>query len=365
MFAPKSTRLFVAAGCIVLQSMMAIPALSQPTSSKYTLVRLQPTSNAAGVTAKDFNNASNVVGSHQSSSGLTGYFYDHAAAAGQNYTLLGIRYRPYGINELNEIVGSDDQIQLGVYWSSPISAPVWLPPLPSDAVTRGHDINTAGVIVGVSRVSSTSALSVVAWRVSAKGQVMGPTLLPSPDGLDMTVVRGLSEEVDGITTVFGRSTTEPWSGVVWTLGIDASGNPVCLSAVELPLASDVQGGNDYGDVVGATAASSVKPFLKYAESNPDQLTSLPLISKATSGTAFDVNNSLQTVGENYYVSRGSTLNRAVVWKTPQTVSDLNSQTSLGKSESLTRAYEINDRGDILAVLAKSGSVIGPCLLISP
>ncbi|MBL8820642.1 MAG: hypothetical protein JNL58_31760 [Planctomyces sp.] len=350
---------------LLLQFMVALPAMAQSGTSKYNLVRLQPAANVSGVTAEDVNNSANVVGTYQSSSGLVGYFYEHAAAAGQKYKTLGSSLKPYGLNEFNEMVGSDEQLQLGVYWASPTSVPGWLPPLTGDAVSRGQDINNSGVVVGISRLTPTSALSVVAWRLGTAGQIQGPVMLPTPDGFGMAVVRGLSEEVEGITTVVGRSAIDPTRGVVWSVGADASGNPVCLNAVELALASDVHGVNDFGDVAGATATTPAKPFLKYAENDPGQLTLLSLISKATSGTAFDVNNQLQVAGENSYVSRGTFISRAVLWTNPQTAVDLNLFVTLGKSESLTRAYEINDRGDILVNLAKNGSSVGPCLLISP
>lgn len=356
---------------IAMAGFLAVEADAQPPKkgggggSNYAIVRLQPTADATEVTAADVNNAANVVGTYSSNSSRIAYFYQHSALSGQEYTSLGSDFTPYGLNHHNAIVGQDEQLRLGTYWSSPSASPDLLPPLPGDDVSRGQDLNDAGVIVGFSRLDGVPGASVVAWRVDATGVIRGPVLLPMPDGSVVGVVNGVSEELDGVSIVVGRTSSEPTRGVEWRVGIDGSGSPTVLDSIELPLASEVAGVNRWGDLVGTANTSPGLPFLKYADDDANTLTSLALISKATSGSAYGVNDSQHMVGRNHYLSRGTPVNRAVMWTNPQTVIDLNSRVSLGKSESLTGAYRINSSGDILVNLQVSGSSAGQCLLIAP
>jgi uncharacterized membrane protein len=148
----------------------------------------------------------------------------------------------------------------------------------------------------------------------------------------------------------------------WRVGRGANGLPTLLSVSEIPLGYRAIGVNAIGDIVGTAATSPARPFLLASTDLSIQL--LPLISKATWGDASAINELGEIVGTQGYLVRGQSVARAVLWRTPSSVVDLNSLASLGKSESLSIAWDLNDAGDIIAGIENSStSVIRGCILV--
>ncbi len=107
----------------------------------YTVVRLAfPGSATASTDTHDLNDQGNVVGTYRDSGGVQfGFYYQRAT---NTYTSLGAGVTVRGINQSNEVVGTDENLNRGLYWSSPSDlAPTELPPL----VGLGHTHSRAMV----------------------------------------------------------------------------------------------------------------------------------------------------------------------------------------------------------------------------
>lgn len=339
-------------------------------NSSYQIVRLTPpVANLASAIADDLNGSGNVVGDYRTADGATGaYFY---RASSRQFTLLGPALQASGINAQDVIVGVDDVLHCGLYWSSPTATPTPLLPLAQHTHATARMINQARVVVGSSYIPEDTPehpdyRAIVAWKVSSSGSVLGRVVLPFPDGDLRGTALDINEAVNGVTIVVGTTgdaTTFPLHAVQWAVQEDEFGQLTLLSGPTI-IASNFSGANSLNDastVVGSTVFStggSAWPFYKLSDG---AVIALAGISKATHGSANGINNSGKIVGYQGYISRAQgAVQRAVLWNSPTSVVDLNTKVSLGSSESLRFATHVNDRGDILAV-NNSGV---PCLLIA-
>ena len=364
---------------VIVGSTLAIEALAQPpkkggggSSAAYDLFRLSPPGAVAGsVEALHCNDSANVVGWYNDADGLrNGFFYNHAA---RSYTSLGILLQAEDLNHANEIVGCDQLLGVGLYWSSPTASPIALPPLAVHTHSTARAINGDGIIVGVSFTVNLDAewiepgsQALVAWQVSPEGSIAGPIELRFLAGDWAGRVMDVSESVDGVATVVGSSgdlAAKPdefalpvaWSLVLTNEGLDVVGPTIVDGNYDV---GDANGVNAAGTIVGMAGLPTSQPFIKPA-GQPMQL--LPMLTNAVSGHAQAINASGSSVGmQNVQPRPNSTLQRtAVLWPDANSVVDLNTQVSLASGERLHQASDINTRGDILARNNQSS----PCLLI--
>jgi uncharacterized membrane protein len=202
------------------------------------------------------------------------------------------------------------------------------------------------------------------WRVNAAGVVSSPVHLPYPEGDLRGGPSDLTEQINGITHVIGATGDQadfPSNAVMWSVSVETQGQPALNSGPTI-LSSAYAAANGINasvDVVGEAVFDGGGmgwPFLKSANG---QDTALAGLTKATFGSALDINDIDQIVGTLSYISRGSFIHRAVLWTSPLMAVDLNGLVSLGRGEKLTSAGLINSRGDIVASI--NGST--PCLLL--
>ena len=125
------------------------------------------------------------------------------------------------------MVGTDENLNRGLYWSSPSDlSPTELPPIVGLGHThsRAYAINDAGIIVGASFLPEDSPVHpdyrrIVVWRVDELGNLSGPIALPFPTGDLRGSATDLTEQDnDGVTVIVGStgdSTTFPSSAVQW------------------------------------------------------------------------------------------------------------------------------------------------------
>lgn len=340
-------------------------------SSPYDLFRLSPPGAAAGsVEALQCNDSSNVVGWYRDSGNQNnGFFYNHSA---RSYTSLGVRTRAVGLNQSNEIVGEDLLLGVGLYWSSPSTAPIVLPPLAIHTHSKARAINESGLIIGQSYTPDAEWIapgtqSLVAWRILPGGSVFGPVELPFLAGDWAGRVMDVSNSVEGVCVVVGSS-GDTAAGpdefplpVAWSVVLTENG----LLTFEAPIvegdydSGDANGVNVDGTSVGRAGLPTAYPFIKTAGQS---MQLLPLLSKAVSGYATAINAAGGVVGTQPVQPRhNSTLQfTAVLWPSATNVVDLNTQVPLASGERLQNAFDINSGGDILAELNLGGT---PCLLI--
>jgi hypothetical protein len=337
--------------------------------ASYDVVRLAyPGAATASTESLDLNDHGNVVGTYRDANDVQyGYYYEHAT---QTYRSLDAGVTVARINQLNALVGSDDDLGCGLYWSSPID-PDPTPLLPLLGVhthSRANAINDDGIIIGNSYIPEVSPAyppAIVVWRIDAEGAASDPVVLPYPAGDSRGSATALTEQTDGVTVIVGSTgdaESFPIHAVQWSVILDGAGKPQLLDGPNV-LSSDYAqalGINTSLSVVGQavfTEGGAGWPYLK-----PADLPLVPLagIPKATFGAAKAINDAGQIVGYQWYQSRGASVFRAVLWTSPFNVIDLNSKVALGRSESLTLASDVNSQGDVLATI--NGNT--PCLLIA-
>jgi hypothetical protein len=320
--------------------------------------------------AYDLNDRGNIVGEYRDADGTRhGFHYEQQTAV---YGSLGAGVTPRGVNDLDEIVGVDQDGTVGLYWSSPADVPTPLPPLAGHTHSRATAINNAGIIIGVSAIPQEAPLTpgyraIVAWRVDANGNVSAPVPLPFPADDLRGQPFDLAEQLNGVTMIVGSTGDAAYPkihAVQWSVEVDGSGELSLLTGPTV-LSSDYAaalGVDNSGDVVGDAVSGddpSAWPFLKIA-GQPVQ--PLPGLSKAASGSAVDINDSGLIVGWQVSFLQGQgAVERAVLWTSPTKVIDLNRLVSLGAGDSLEFAHRINSRGDILAAAHDLNT---PCLLIA-
>jgi uncharacterized membrane protein len=333
------------------------------------LVLAPPDVQITGSYAYDLDEAGNAVGCYLDADGeRNGFHYDRAE---NSWRLFGPGVVVFGLNNLGEMVGEDRNTGEGLYWSSMDAPPVPLDPLGGHSLSRGFNINDAGIIVGDSQGNYPSVP--VAWRVDEEGVVSAPIELPFPEGDWQGSVKDLSEEADGISRVVG------WSGaddicetaIQWEVAVDADGlfllcGPIDLGSLGASY-SVAYGVNSHGDVAGASAeeGGSEWAFVKLA-GRPMQ--PLPGIRRATNALACGINDLGQIVGRQGYLFQGRPIFRAVLWPDAGSVIDLNKKVALGGGAELEFAGVINNAGHILAGglfpgVAESDYDYVSCLLI--
>ena len=343
------------------------PLQAQGKGGGYSAVRLAfPGAATRSTTALKLNDRANVVGTYRDAGNLTcGFHYDQATGS---YTSLGVLVSAEGINQQDAMVGYDEFVGRGLYWSSPTAVPIPLPPLPGHTHSRAHAINSAGIIVGASYIpedppTTPGYRAVVAWYVNATGSVLGPVELPFLTGDLVGRANDLTEAVAGVTSVVGASGLNDSLPVFWSVTVAESGLVVTGPALfgGNYFLAEARGVNNFGDAVGMVAwaaDSAAAPFLRRAG---QFMVPLPMLPKAVSGLATSINDAGRIVGFQSIFQKGQGMqSRAVLWTNSTTVVDLNSQVSLGSSETLDYAIDINRRGDILARI--NGNT--PCLLIA-
>jgi hypothetical protein len=338
----------------------------------YSLVRLVPPNLAIKETrVLELNEQGNVVGTFEEDSGASGSFYYNQTTG--SYQLLGDDTSAFGINNSDRIVGEDNALGLGLYWSSPLdSNPTPLNPLTDHTHSRAYCVNNAGIIAGASynrvQAPTAGASAIVVWRVNAQDAVSQPLTLPYPEGDLRGGPNDLTEQSNGITIIVGSTgdaTNYPLHAVQWSVFVDGDGNLSLLSGPTV-LSGDyaaAYGINAAGDVVGAASLDG-GPHWPCVMSPGQDVLSLDGLPKVTWGDAGGINDGGKIVGSFSYLSaRGLFIDRAVLWVDPGTAVDLNSEVSLAKGETLEYATRINTRGDIIASSGNGSNAVG-CLLIA-
>ena len=313
----------------------------------YNLVVLAPSGQATSSFASDLDDLGNVVGNYSDSvNNRIGFYYDRAE---DSYRLFGPGVEVFGLNNLGEMVGADDNTGEGLYWISAADEnPVTLSPLAGHQTSEARRVNDAGIIVGNSQGVA------VAWKVNENGVVSAPIELPFLQGDAEGLARGVSERnVDGVSRIVGSSGVGLQErAVMWEVAVDADGapflhsGPTDLGSLEGGF-SVASGVNLDGDIVGRSARESgYWPFVKPA-GQPMQ--PLPLTRKATHGVAVGINDLGQMVGRQLYTPpQDLPVFKPVLWPDAGSMIDLSKKVALGRDEELEGAYAINNAGDILA-----------------
>lgn len=358
-----------------LPASLARPPSRGGGGARFTLVRLAvPGSGAYSTAAYALNDHANVVGEFRDAENVpSGFYYNDASG---DYVSLGELRVAGDINHLDNIVGhtlvsyTNGQEEFlipgrGLYWSSPSAPPILLSPLGGHTNSTAVAINGDKIIVGESYIPEDSPVTpgrraIVAWYVNDQGAVTEPLVLPLLPNDVVGRANAVTELLADEAIVVGSSGSTP---VSWT---------VTLSDGQLSVAGPYEFTGDYfygeayavnllGDAVGgADFGEGTMPFLRITGGSAEPL---PLLTHAVTGAANSINGDRMIVGyQNVFQNRTGGLleTRAVLWTSPATVVDLNSQVSLGRGEVLRFAADINKRGDILALINGNQS----CLLIA-
>jgi hypothetical protein len=236
----------------------------------------------------DINDLGQAVGEEGISDGVKRAL--HLDIASGKYTALTNGDSATGVNNLNQIVGWSGAT--GVFWSSPTSTPVELPPRGGDVFSYAVRINDAGIVIGASIGDDGWDVPVV-WHVyfdeAGELQIAGPVELTFPlIDPDLGVV-DLNEVVDGVVQVVGRTLSE---AAIWTVQLHPDGSlaapdpPLLLGTLGLgdPTWSIGYGINQWSDVCGY---SDALPFVAPVD-GPMQ--ALPVPRDTLRGLARDLND---------------------------------------------------------------------------
>lgn len=270
----------------------------------YTIVPfLPPDTDSISSIVTDLNDRGQAVGSVTVSGSSAGSNAVHFDLESGKYTTLGTDTLPSGLNNLNQIVGSD--ASGGLFWSSPVATPVRLAPLPGDVRCDAVAINDAGMVVGHSWTSSpkTGVVWFVVTDHDGDTNIVGPEKLPPLDGdVDSTVV-DISELVGDAALLTGTSSGSggQWEAVTWMIGIgshDTMERPEPAAVLDLldpgeRQLSRIEAINGRGDVCGSLKS---RPFLaRYGQ--PARPLFLPAARTMPMGWAHDINNLGDVVGK--------------------------------------------------------------------
>lgn len=313
-------------------------------SSPYSLITLAP----PGVSVisswpTDLDETGTVVGGFSSGSQVRSFHYDSNQ---DSWVTFGGGIRILGLNNLGQLVGSDEPNAEALLWASPVDAtPAVLAPLPGFSMASAVDINDAGLIIGQC-FDAVGTRVAAAWVITSEGDVSLPVELPSPAGDPFASVYALEEpDSNGVIQIVGASgQSNPGSKAIrWEVDIVAD-QPVVVSGPtdlgSLGGESAAYGINVLGDVVGE---SGNWPFVKWAGQAMQPLSG---IRKASYGYANEINNAGVIVGEQGYLSRGRAVSKAVIWTASNSPRELEKDVNLARGESLVAASQINDAGDI-------------------
>ena len=296
-------------------------------------------------TVGDLNEVGELVGSYEDDKDVPLAFY-YDIALDEYVTLLGGTIA-LGINNQGNIVGGDWDAGAALYWHSPTAAPDSLAPLPGDVEAFASDLNDDRMACGRS-FDAAYLSSGVAWWIDEAGTPDEPISLPPLPGDDFSLALRIAEAAaDGTALITGFSGIKGQSfssetAVVWSVGLDEN-NALTLLAGPTGLGT-LSGGyslgyavNNNGDVCGE---SENWPFLATAGSTAAPL---PGPSDAQFGSAGDLNESGQIVGEFQILKKRQLQYRAMLWDDGQPI-DLSKRVSLGRWERLENASEISNAG---------------------
>jgi hypothetical protein len=332
----------------------------------YQVVRLAAPGSATRSTwAYDLNDRGNVVGDYDDNSGARpGFHYERST---NTYQSLGVGTTARGVNQLDEIVGTDEIASVGLYWSSPGADPVPLLPLTGHTHSRAVTLNNAGIVIGSSFIPEEAPITpgfhaAVAWYVNPQGVVSGPVELPYLAGDIAGAAHDLTDADAGVAVIVGTSgTTDSALPVSWAVMVGEDGLAV-IGPTQFAgnyVLAEPWSVNNSGDAVGRAAFAEGGAGLPFVRRAGQAVAALRILPNAFSGSAVGINDAGVIVGGQGVTLRQGVGTRAVLWSNATTVVDLNSLVSLGKSESLTWSLRINSAGDILAII--NGGF--PCLLI--
>lgn len=334
----------------------------------YQVVRLTFPGAAVGTTwAYDLNDRGIAVGEYEDTSGtLYGFHYQSST---DSYQSLGAGNIARGVNQLDEVVGTDTIAGVGLYWNSPDAEPVVLNPLPGHTHSQAVALNDSGIIIGSSYIPEDAPVTpgfraIVVWYVNPQGAVHGPVVLPFLEGDIEGRPSDLTEAQNGVTTVVGSSeSSDSPLPVTWMVMV-VGDSPEVLGPVQFDgsyVQANAYGINNFGDAVGGAALGAGMPGMAFQRRAGQPVLPLPILPNAYSGIATDINDAgLMVGGQGITIKNHGATTHGVYWRNSSTVADLNSLVSLGRTESFTWALRINGRGDILAII--NGKT--PCVMIA-
>ena len=272
----------------------------------YTIVPFRPTNFVTtGSFVTGLNDVGQAVGTATDSNNAV--IPLHLDVQTGKYTVLQGGTRAEDVNNHNYVVGVEygDGGHVGVFWSSPTSNAVVLPPLPGDVKSSAFAINDDGLVAGASWNDQGSSCAVV-WRVVVSGedvvQVGGPFALSLLPQATESFAVDVNEAVNGLVEVAGENAFDgavEREAVVWTIELDADGQvvaaglPVGLGTLGqgAPTSSFATALNNRGDVCGE---SDLLPVVAPAG---DVVQPLPLPRNALRGRAWHINDVGEVVGK--------------------------------------------------------------------
>ncbi len=230
---------------------------------------------------RQINSLGEIVGQAGDTGGYVAVYWTTGTTGGTTTSQIHVlpggsatAYVANDINDLSEIVGTGIYAAgnaVGLYWATPDSTPVALPPTPGDDHSWAWAINNQGVIVGISRLQvydqngdPGTVDQVVAWRVEfdqGTPIVSGPVVLPTAAGDEGFASDIVDNDAAGVAMVVGR--VEPadessQTAVTWTVvsnpdGTLTAGGPATI----LDVSASAYGANNSGDVCGRISGEPV------------------------------------------------------------------------------------------------------------
>lgn len=304
---------------------------------------MAPNTNSVSSFVNDINEQNQAVGGMELVDGSRQAIYRDNSGT---YAILAGGEAAGGINNLNEIVGSDEFTAL--YWSSPSADPVTLPPLDGDIRSWAYRINDDGIILGSSWDGIPGNTVSVVWRVFVDDddmfQVIGPVAIPgNHSSTDLNqVINGTaqilsSDEQQAMLTEIELNPNGSFSIFSPSVGVGTLG-------IHAPSWSIGYGLNNLGHVCGL---SDGHPFVALARQAPFAL-SVP--RKIWHASAEDINDHGDVVGYAEHKIKGYSnppgAKHAKLWQAGERI-DLTGQLPRKSGwDRLTKAYVINNNGMI-------------------
>jgi len=300
-------------------------------------------------------------------------FFAAFAAAQQSYTVTDLG--PGGavaINSLGDVLVADNNGNSFVW--SPGGSLLALAPLPGDAFTIPHGINSQGLAVGESDNTSYTTRSAVLWTngvpldlgagrvssataINASGQVAGETSTPSgQEAFLWTKATGVqvfgpgdsfSEAINRfgkVAGLAGANRGRTFYAFVWskTTGMTNLGKLPGYDSSQ-PLAID-----DLGEVVGLSYCAfncSLKEHATLWGKTKGSMLDLGVLPGTSLSLAEGINNVGQVVGNSS--PQGANPGHAFVWSQSTGMLDLNNLIPANSGWLLIQATAINDQGQIV------------------
>ncbi|WP_157973557.1 hypothetical protein [Tropicimonas sp. IMCC34043] len=324
----------------ILSGASAVSALS------YSMVDIGDLPGGADATyARGLNELGQVVGYGATATGYHAFLWDSGVLTDLGVVAGGSESYALGINDAGQIVGysTRDGVNHAILWES--GAISDLGNLPGGTVgSYATAINNAGQIVGFSSADDSSRGFVWSDGVMTDiGAAYG--------GTDDTFALGISDDGSAIVGYFNDGTVN--SAALWKDGemIEIGNLPGGHGS------AFAYGVNDSGAVVGYTSSSTGPRAFLWEDGVLTNLGDLP--GGLNYSQAMAINASGQIVGRS-----GSEAGvHAFVWKNGKMV-DLNGEIDALLGVSLVNAYDVNDKGQILAI-GKTASGANHAFLLTP